>query len=87
MTSAPLRTYQQTVHYLQHRLSALEAITAATRILKRAYVRLAVPDPSSSVRELEEVRACIEVALREARAMANLDDAAPVTPPVAEPAA
>jgi hypothetical protein len=75
MAGTPLRRYQSSVHYLQHKLSAQEALTRAGRGLKAAYAGIAVRDPS--VRLLEEVRADIELALREARGMANLDDAAP----------
>lgn len=68
------RRYQATVRHLQHKISALQALTRAGRNLKAAYTRIAACDPS--VRLLEEVRADIELALREARDMADVDDAA-----------
>ena len=81
MARTPPRRYQSTVHYLQHRLSTLEALTRAGRNLKAAYAAITVRDPS--VQLLEEVRADIELALREARGMANLDDAAMTGEPAA----
>lgn len=75
------RAYRTTVHYLQHKLSAQQAITRAGRCLKDAYEGVSGCDPSVSL--LEAVRADIEVALREARAMANMDDAAMTGEPAA----
>lgn len=84
------RDYRERVHYLQYKVSALQALTRANRILKRAYVSITVCDPD--VRALEAFRAEIAaldaaavVALREARGMLNMDDSAIVPPE--EPAA
>lgn len=68
------RRYRNAVHHLQSKLSAQGALTRAARNLKDAYAQIAACDPS--VRLLEEVRADIEIALREARAMASPDDVA-----------
>jgi hypothetical protein len=73
MPQTPARRYQSTVHYLQHKVSALQAITRASAGLQAAYLAVTVGRPS--IRLLEDARADIELALREARGMANLDDA------------
>ena len=75
------RRYRSTVHYLQHKLSAQQAISRAARCLEDAYEGITGSNPSVSL--LEAVRADIEVALREARGMANLDDAAVTGEPAA----
>lgn len=66
------RRYRHTVHYLQHKLSAQQALTKAGRVLKDAYEGIAGNDPSVAL--LEALRADIDLALREARGMANMDD-------------
>jgi hypothetical protein len=73
--TASERRYRAASHYLRHKTSALEALTQASRDLKDAHAGIASFNPS--VELLEKARAGIEVALREARGMANLDDAAP----------
>ena len=73
MPETPARRYQTTVHYVQHKVSALQAITRASAGLQAAYLAVTVGRPS--IRLLEKAHADIELALREARAMANMDDA------------
>lgn len=68
------RRYQATVHYLQHKLSALEAAGRAGSALDEAHAALTAGGPA--IRLLEAAVADIQVALREARGMANLDDSA-----------
>lgn len=68
--------------YLQYKASALDALTRAGRHLKEAREAISVCDPS--VQLLEQVRADIEIALREARGMANMDDAALTGEPAAQ---
>ena len=75
------RAYRSAVHYLQHKLSAQQAISRAARCLKDAHEGITGCDPSVGL--LEAVRADIEVALREARGMANMDDAAVTGEPAA----
>jgi hypothetical protein len=82
MAQTPPRPYQAAVRYLQCKVSALEALTRASRGLKEAYVAITVGGPSIGL--LEKVHTDIELALREARGMANMDDAAVVR---GEPAA
>ena len=72
MPQTPARRYQTTVHYLQHKVSALQAITRASAGLQAAYLAITVGRPSIGL--LENARSDIELALREARGMANLDD-------------
>lgn len=69
------RRYRTASDYLQHKTSALEALTQASRALKDAHAGITSFNPSIEL--LEKTRAGIEVALREARGMANMDDAAP----------
>jgi hypothetical protein len=73
--TASERRYRTARGYLQHKTSALGALTQASRDLKDAHAGIASFNPSIEL--LEKARAGIEVALREARGMANLDDAAP----------
>ena len=81
MARTPPRRYQSTVHYLQHKVSALQAVTRATGGLQAAYLAVTVGRPS--IRLLEKARTDIELALREARVLANLDDAAMTGEPAA----
>jgi hypothetical protein len=68
------RRHRDAVHYLQYRTSAEQAIARASAALKAAYAAVAACDPALQL--LEGARADIEIALREARGMANLDGAA-----------
>ena len=76
MPQTPARRYQSTVHYIQHKVSALQAITRASAGLQAAYLAITVGRPAIGL--LEKARADIELALREARGMANMDDAAAI---------
>lgn len=68
------RRYRTAVRYLQHKTSTLQALTRAEQNLKAAYAAVTDGDPSIGL--LEDLRADVELALREARGMANMDDAA-----------
>ena len=72
MPQTPARRYQTTVHYIQRKVSALQAVTRASAGLQAAYLAITVGRPSIGL--LENARSDIELALREARGMANLDD-------------
>ena len=72
------RTYREAGRYLRRRLAALEACSLAARALKDAYRDLVTFDPRAAIAGLEEAQALMEGALEDARALANMDDAAPL---------
>jgi hypothetical protein len=69
----PDRRHQTAERYLGHRAKAQAAITEAVRSLQAAHLGIASFNPS--VLLLETARADVEMALEEARGMANMDDA------------
>lgn len=72
------RAYREAGRYLRRRLAALEGCSLAARALKDAYRDLVTFDPRAAIAGLEEAQALMEGALEDARALANMDDAAPL---------
>ena len=80
MTEAGHR-YRDSVHYQQHKASVAQALAGVERDLQGAGAAVAAGNPP--IRLLEAMRAGVELALREARGMANMDDAAMTGGPAA----